>query len=66
MNESRVEMGFRVPGHENLDVWVSLDDALRLVSDRMLYGNCYVEEIRDRHEQAMVTHRRIAPSGVTV
>lgn len=61
----KIEMAFRVPGHERLDVWVSFDDAHRLIMDEFLHGHAFIEPIPDRDPNALVTHRRIAPHLVT-
>ena len=56
-----IEAAFRIPGHPEVDAWVSLDDAHHLIQDGMVYGDIYVREITDRDPEALVTHERIPP-----
>lgn len=60
----KIEMAFRIPFHEHIDAWVSLEDALALAKDELLFGNMYVLPVADRAPDSLVTHRRVRPSVV--
>jgi hypothetical protein len=65
-NTGKIEMAFRIPRHEHIDVWVSLEDAFALASDEFLYGNMYVLRIADPSPNSLVTHRRVPPTEASL